>query len=120
MPCRECMPNLYALIPQMGWAIAASAILLGASTWRFRRPLPAAFALAAIAAPLAGMHTHVYDMMFLFLAVVLIRARARLLAAWAISPAPYLLPYFCEAGRVVPALTALAMWIAIFLPGSAE
>ncbi|GEM_PF-4054194 len=123
MPCRECMPNLYALVSPTRWAILASfaVLIIGAIVSR-RRPFPEQFALAAVTALLASMHAHVYDCGLLFLAVALAvpfsGSRARTIAAaWAISPLPYLLPYYGESLRLIPALTAVTLWLMLlFLP----
>ncbi len=87
VPCRRCMPNLHALIPWPGAALAASGALLVVSAGRMRgfHPtapkagasgapglLPPAFALAATSALVASHHAHVYDCVLLFLAVVLV------------------------------------------------
>jgi hypothetical protein len=72
MPCRECMPNLYAFIPSVSIAaiVSATAVLITATQLR-RKPLGNAFALAAVTALLASMHAHGYDCGLLFLAVTL-------------------------------------------------
>ncbi len=123
-PCRECMPNIHALIPNFTAAGAVSLGLLAISAMRFHKlSLKQAFALALIAAPLAGMHTHVYDIVLLFFAVLLAerpRLPVALLWSWAASPVPWLIPYFWMPGRITPALTALAMWLLAILPVTSE
>jgi hypothetical protein len=126
MPCRECMPNLYALVPPTRWAILASvAVLIAGAIFARRRPLPEAFAITCVTALLASLHAHVYDCGLLFLAVALAvpfsgsRARA-LAAAWAISPLPYLLPYYGENLRLIPALTATTLWAFLLFPREAR
>jgi hypothetical protein len=116
VPCRPCMPNLHALIPDAWLALAASVVLLAVLAPRFRGPLPGAFALAAAAALLTSQHAHVYDCVLLFLAVVLtmrpdsaLRTPAKWACAWAISPLPYLLAYWGAPWQIVPALTALVV-----------
>jgi hypothetical protein len=136
VPCRECMPNLYAFVPSPGIAavISAATLILAATQFR-RRSLRDAFALAAVTALLASMHAHGYDCGLLFLAVTLAvplrgpLART-LLAGWALSPLPYLLPYFApysgSAVRLLPAATAFLLWLTLlwqpglFPPGSDE
>jgi hypothetical protein len=155
VPCRECMPNLYAFIPSFGVAAFVSVgLLILTATQLRRRPLPSAFALAAVTALLASMHAHGYDCGLLFLAVTLgpfevrelapalaprslLRARCEqarsfesgrklphsqaILAGWALSPLPYLLPYFGNgawtvAARLLPAATATLLWLTLLQP----
>ncbi len=128
VPCRECMPNLYAFLPSFGVAALASVALLMVTATQFRRrALPQAFALAAVAALLAGMHGHGYDCGLLFLAVTLAVPQATggfraFLAGWALSPLPYLLPYFGSGvwtapARLLPAVTATLLWLALLVCG---
>ncbi len=119
VPCRPCMPNLHALAPWPGPALALSAALLAVSALRFRVPLEPAFALAASAALLSSHHAHIYDCVLLFLAVVLMMERKSedRPPAWlglAISPLPYLLPYLWSPARILPALMAAAVWLVAF------
>jgi hypothetical protein len=125
MPCRECMPNLYAFIPSLSVAAFVSAVLMLVSGTQFRRrPLADAFALTAVTALLASMHAHGYDCGLLFLAVTLaVPLRGplprTLLAGWALSPLPYLLPYFGSGAwsvpaHLLPAVTATLLWLTLF------
>jgi hypothetical protein len=127
MPCRECMPNLHAFIPNIGVAAMISAVVLVLAATQFRRrSLPDAFALALVTALIASMHAHGYDCGLLFLAVTLAvpfsGSRGRtMLAGWTLSPLPYLLPYFGSGvwttpARLLPAVTATLLWLALFLP----
>lgn len=113
VPCRACMPNLLALIPDARVALAASVVVLIVAAARFRRPLPQAFALASVSALVASHHAHVYDCVLLFLAVVLVMGRS-LIRAWAISPLPYLLPYLAAPAQIIPAATAISLLLSLW------
>ncbi len=113
MPCRACMPNLHALVPNAATSVVLSAGLLAATIPRLRGPLPQAFSLAATSALLVSHHAIVYDCVLLFLAAVLAKDQDPDIAwlwAWTISPMPYLLAYVWEPLRVAPSLTVCALW----------
>jgi hypothetical protein len=121
------MPNVHAALPNLEVAALVSAMVwLITLTQVRRRSLPDAFALTVVAALLGSMHAHVYDCVLLFLAVTLaIPLRGplgrTLLAGWALSPLPYLLPYFGSGAwtvpaRLLPAVTAILLWLTLLWP----
>ncbi len=116
--CIPCMPNLRALLPWLPLlAVATAAVLAVVFVGARSGSLPAAFGLACCAAVLAGYYSHVYDCLLLAPAITIaggarIRHAARLIFGAALSPLPYLAPYWRAELRLVPALTTLAVFLA--------
>lgn len=123
--CVPCMPNLRALAPPLPLqAIATTAVLAVVVLWARWVPLAVGFALACCAALLAGHYTHIYDCLLLFpaiaaasrppLGVAQAEGRAlKMVLGLALSPLPYLAPYWSAYLRTVPALMVLAVFIAL-------
>lgn len=124
--CLSCMPNVRGLAAWLGGIkVMKLAAGLGAgAAWTIvfvrarRRSLSRGFALACAAALLAGYYSHIYDCLLLFPALVV--AADELAARWqkvaagiALSPLPYLASYWSPALRGLPAVTVLAVFVAL-------
>jgi hypothetical protein len=125
--CPECMPNVRGLLAglRVGFgtgelaAAVAAVVVWGVVFFAARRrSFAGGFALACVAALAAGYYSHIYDCLLVVPALAIagpaLAARwQKMVAGAALSPLPYLAAYWSPHLRIVPAITAIAVFIAV-------